>query len=42
MSIYKELYEVVVDLSDYDVSPLTNYEKKRVQKLVKKKLKLVK
>ena len=42
MSIYKELNEVVMDLSEYDVSPLTNYEKKRVQKLVKKKLKLVK
>lgn len=42
MSIYKELNEVVIDLSEFDVSPLTNYEKKRVQKLVKKKLKLVK
>ncbi|MER2128223.1 hypothetical protein NSQ62_12445 [Solibacillus sp. FSL H8-0523] len=42
MSIYKELNEVMMDLSEYDVSPLTNYEKKRVQKLVKKKLKLVK
>lgn len=42
MSIYKEFNEVLIDLSEYDVSPLTNYEKKRVQKLVKKKLKLVK
>lgn len=42
MSIYKELNEIVIDLCEFDVSPLTNYEKKRVQKLVKKKLKLVK
>lgn len=42
MSIYKELNEVVIDLSEFEVSPLPNYEKKRVQKIVKKKLKLVK
>ncbi len=42
MNIYKELNEVVIDLSEFDVSPLTHYEEKRVQKLVKKKLKLVK
>lgn len=42
MNMYKELNEVVIDISEFDVLPLTNYEKKRVQKRVKKKLKLVK
>lgn len=42
MGIYNELNEIAVDLSEFEEATFTKLENKRVQKLVKKKLKLVK
>ena len=42
MGMYKDLNEIEIDLSEFEVATLTKLEKKRVQKIVKKKLKLVK
>lgn len=42
MGIYKELNEIEIDLGEFEEATFTKLEKKRVQKRVKKKLKLVK
>jgi len=42
MGIYKELNEIEIDLEEFEEATFTKLEKKRVQKRVKKKLKLVK
>ena len=42
MGVYKELNEIEIDLGEFEEATFTKLEKKRVQKLVKKKLKLVK